>query len=335
MCAWALDREGHRLVGTAGVSQPLTNLEFQLLSLLESRPGGAVPIDELGDSLWGMGQWSRYMLYNAVKRARRRLDACAPGAGQSIVSVARTGYRLDHEASATEQPTFATPVGRSLRPGRRGLWLFAGAGITGLLASVMFALSARPEDSLPPSNTTVATPPEVALDAIKGRAVDVEGRPLAGVNVVACNARTLDICPRSTTGTDGTFEIALDQGIWQVSLRRDGQALATFDLATGVFHDVVIGDGPSAPGRLATATPAGTARLSGRLIDAVAGVQVTACNAETPNPCPFGYLGPGGEFELLVREGRYVLSFSLPGQGTPALSVAMNTGETREFNLPR
>jgi predicted component of type VI protein secretion system len=74
--------------------QSVTGLEYKLLDVLSGASRRFVPIQEIGDSVWGAGLWDVYMLHNLVRRIRRKLEAAGLAADELIVSVPGGGYRL-------------------------------------------------------------------------------------------------------------------------------------------------------------------------------------------------------------------------------------------------
>jgi two-component system, OmpR family, KDP operon response regulator KdpE len=71
-----LDPARRCLVDTGGREVRLTNLEFQLLHLLMSKPGDIFDADELIQSIWGVyGSGDHILLKNVVYRLRRKIEA--------------------------------------------------------------------------------------------------------------------------------------------------------------------------------------------------------------------------------------------------------------------
>jgi class 3 adenylate cyclase len=79
------------------VDLALSSQEFDLLRLLTSRYGQVRTRDELGDGIWGKGNYEYNMLHRLVHRLKTKLDVEAPGA---LISVPGVGYKLDIAADA-------------------------------------------------------------------------------------------------------------------------------------------------------------------------------------------------------------------------------------------
>ena len=90
-----LDR-GRRalLFGERVVIERLSNLEFRLMDYLDASAPNVVTNTQLGDGLWGEGQWDVYMLHNMIRRIRRKLEAQEMAADEHLLTVPGVGYRL-------------------------------------------------------------------------------------------------------------------------------------------------------------------------------------------------------------------------------------------------
>ena len=75
------------------VRPPLSRLEFRLIALLHEAGGAVRERDQLGDAIWGEGQWDLNMLHRLVHRLKEKIE---PETGQPhyIITVAGVGYRL-------------------------------------------------------------------------------------------------------------------------------------------------------------------------------------------------------------------------------------------------
>jgi DNA-binding response OmpR family regulator len=81
-----------RVDGVVAASH-LTPHEYAFLStLLQGR--GIVPTTAVADAIWGTGQWDRYMLYNLVRRLRRKIESTLGTEQSVLISVPGVGYRL-------------------------------------------------------------------------------------------------------------------------------------------------------------------------------------------------------------------------------------------------
>jgi pSer/pThr/pTyr-binding forkhead associated (FHA) protein len=91
----ALDR-GLRalLVDGETVIERLSVREYSLLDALASAAPSLVESRELGDAVWGDGQWDIYMLHNLIRRIRRKLEEAGAPADELIATVPGVGYRL-------------------------------------------------------------------------------------------------------------------------------------------------------------------------------------------------------------------------------------------------
>jgi len=90
-----LDRNLHTVsVHGEQLAQRFSPQEFQLLEVLERAAPRAVRSDDIGDAVWGQGQWDTYMLHNLVRRVRRRFDHCDAPTEELIVTVPGVGYLL-------------------------------------------------------------------------------------------------------------------------------------------------------------------------------------------------------------------------------------------------
>lgn len=72
----------------------LAGLEFHLFELLAAASPNLVPNADIGEALWGEGQWDSYMLHNLVRRVRRKLEDAGYDGDEIIASVPGVGYRL-------------------------------------------------------------------------------------------------------------------------------------------------------------------------------------------------------------------------------------------------
>ena len=63
-------------------------------------------------------------------------------------------------------------------------------------------------------------------------------------------------------------------------------------------------------------------------------VEVVACSATTPNPCPRTRSDAAGSFVIDLESGVYSVSFIPPGAPGPAVTVAMQTGSPQDVSLP-
>jgi DNA-binding response OmpR family regulator len=73
---YKLDPSRHCLITPAGTEARLTNLEFQLLHLLMSRPGQVFSNEEIIESIWGgYGNGDTVLLKNVVYRLRKKIEA--------------------------------------------------------------------------------------------------------------------------------------------------------------------------------------------------------------------------------------------------------------------
>jgi class 3 adenylate cyclase/pSer/pThr/pTyr-binding forkhead associated (FHA) protein len=80
------------------VDLALSVQEFALLRLLSSRYGQVRTRDELGNAIWGKGNFEYNMLHRLVHRLKQKLDASVPGA---VVAIAGVGYKLDADAAVS------------------------------------------------------------------------------------------------------------------------------------------------------------------------------------------------------------------------------------------
>jgi N-acetylneuraminic acid mutarotase len=78
--------------------------------------------------------------------------------------------------------------------------------------------------------------------------------------------------------------------------------------------------------------------LSGSILSSAgvpgSGVEVVACSATTPNPCPRTISDGGGLFTLEIGPGTYSVSFIPPGASGPVTTVTMRTGVPARVTLP-
>jgi hypothetical protein len=81
------------MVGATPVRPPLSRLEFRLLALLHEAGGAVRERDELGDAIWGAGQWDLNMLHRLVHRLKEKIEP-VPDQPRYIVTVTGVGYRL-------------------------------------------------------------------------------------------------------------------------------------------------------------------------------------------------------------------------------------------------
>ena len=72
----------------------LSPQEFLLLDILSARAPHPLANRQVGDSVWGEGQWDTYMLHNLVRRVRRKLEQQGAPAEDLVVTVRGAGYRL-------------------------------------------------------------------------------------------------------------------------------------------------------------------------------------------------------------------------------------------------
>ncbi len=80
--------------GDAVVIERLSPLEYRFLDYLDSNAPNVVENSNLGDRLWGAGQWDVYMLHNLVRRFRRKLEEKEIDPEAHLVTVPGVGYRL-------------------------------------------------------------------------------------------------------------------------------------------------------------------------------------------------------------------------------------------------
>ena len=76
------------------VIEGLAGLEYSLLATLSGAAPDLVPNASLGDAVWGKGQWDSYLLYNLVRRVRRKIEEAGLDGDEIIVTAAGVGYRL-------------------------------------------------------------------------------------------------------------------------------------------------------------------------------------------------------------------------------------------------
>jgi pSer/pThr/pTyr-binding forkhead associated (FHA) protein len=91
----SLDKGTHALsVDGRMVIERLTGLEYALMEALHESSPNIVSNTDIGDRLWGQGQWDTYMLHNLVRRVRRKLEEAGMDGDELIVTVPGVGYRL-------------------------------------------------------------------------------------------------------------------------------------------------------------------------------------------------------------------------------------------------
>ena len=76
------------------VIERLSVREYRLLDVLASLAPNLAESRELGDAVWGDGQWDIYMLHNLIRRIRRKLEEAGAPADELIATVPGVGYRL-------------------------------------------------------------------------------------------------------------------------------------------------------------------------------------------------------------------------------------------------
>jgi DNA-binding response OmpR family regulator len=76
------------------VIERLSVREYRLLEVLASMAPNLAESRELGDAVWGSGQWDVYMLHNLIRRIRRKLEEAGAPADELIATVPGVGYRL-------------------------------------------------------------------------------------------------------------------------------------------------------------------------------------------------------------------------------------------------
>jgi hypothetical protein len=81
------------MVGSTLVRPALSRLEFRLLALLHESGGAVRERDELGDAIWGHGQWDLNMLHRLVHRLKEKIEP-APEQPRYVITVPGVGYRL-------------------------------------------------------------------------------------------------------------------------------------------------------------------------------------------------------------------------------------------------
>jgi hypothetical protein len=101
---FSAQRRGRRVRLSAGthaleidgkpVTKRLAGLEFRLFELLVAAAPNLVPNADIGEALWGKGQWDSYMLHNLVRRVRKKLEDAGYRGDEIIASVPGVGYRL-------------------------------------------------------------------------------------------------------------------------------------------------------------------------------------------------------------------------------------------------
>ena len=87
------DRRAATIDGELTVER-LSPQEFLLLDILAARAPHTLPNRQLGDSVWGEGQWDTYMLHNLIRRVRRKFEQHGATADELVVTVPGAGYRL-------------------------------------------------------------------------------------------------------------------------------------------------------------------------------------------------------------------------------------------------
>lgn len=90
-----LDTMNWRLVVDGEVALDVQSAaEFTILNYLCSVAPGVVSAQDLGDAVWGAGQWDFSMLQGIIAGIRGRLTAAVPGR-RVIVNVPGSGYRIE------------------------------------------------------------------------------------------------------------------------------------------------------------------------------------------------------------------------------------------------
>jgi hypothetical protein len=90
-----VDESTHEvLIGTAPVRPRLSRLEFRLLALLHDAGGAICHRTELGDAVWGSGQWDVNMLHRLVHRLKEKIEP-SPEQPRYVITVPGVGYRLE------------------------------------------------------------------------------------------------------------------------------------------------------------------------------------------------------------------------------------------------
>jgi hypothetical protein len=90
-----LDRNLHTVsVRGEELTRRFSPQEFKLLEVLELAAPRAVRSEDIGEAVWGAGQWDTYMLHNLVRRVRRRFEDSDAPAEELLVTVPGVGYLL-------------------------------------------------------------------------------------------------------------------------------------------------------------------------------------------------------------------------------------------------
>jgi pSer/pThr/pTyr-binding forkhead associated (FHA) protein len=89
-----VDTEAYEVyIGAAKLERRLSNQEFQLLAHLYTNRERVCQRQELGDAIWGAGNWDPNMLHRLVHRLKEKLEP-APDKPRFIQTVPWVGYRL-------------------------------------------------------------------------------------------------------------------------------------------------------------------------------------------------------------------------------------------------
>jgi pSer/pThr/pTyr-binding forkhead associated (FHA) protein len=84
----------------------LSAQEFQLLDLLTSRYGQVCGRDQLGDAIWGRGNYDINMLHRLVRRVREKLG---PEYAPWVASVPGLGYKIERRDVPSAKPPISDP----------------------------------------------------------------------------------------------------------------------------------------------------------------------------------------------------------------------------------
>ncbi len=80
------------LVNGVVAVERLSKQEFQFVQALVDASPAVVLTTQVGDEIWGTGQWDVYMLHNLVKRIRLKLKE--KGFSDTIENIPGSGYRI-------------------------------------------------------------------------------------------------------------------------------------------------------------------------------------------------------------------------------------------------
>lgn len=68
--------------------------EYRLIDTLHQAAPASLHFRDLGDAIWGPGEWDRHMLHNIVSIVRRKLRAASGIDDPLVITLPRHGYRL-------------------------------------------------------------------------------------------------------------------------------------------------------------------------------------------------------------------------------------------------